>query len=1087
MANVSDKSILTAAGKALLAQLNAEEKALVIDKMIFANVPNRPEYPQPDDVVPTDNVVHQAAVEQRGRLSEDSVIYSTTLASNEGPFEFNWTGAYCSEYGVLVTIDHHSLTPKTVDEPGVSGNTLVRSVVLEYKDIAEITNITVDASTWQYNATPRMKKMDNDVAQANIDQNGKDWFIEEGFLVTPQASAFSIKAGAGYVSGNRVALEFDRSIQVPNKPSFIYIDAHREGTPTGEQVTLFNFVVSAEEKDDYIDSSTGKDVPHFVCKIAQVLGDGSVSDLRPEGESAGKNWSKREMLALSENVKKPVLMSYYNLPQMNGGEVGLRLALSNDGINWNAISSSAISSVNVTTPSIRYSQSFWWVVGDTPNLGFSLYRSKDLVEWELVDDDIVPDGIESNFYDIWDADFFESAEGELCISFSVNHSSSNDAVDSLFYPYFAKVKDIHKAELYPAVKISSQDLDETKSYIDANITHFNGQYVMAIKSERIGDRAIFTLTASELNGVWSNPVDVVRSELPIHEGPSLIVNGGKLWIYYDRITGSNTTDKSYLYRVSDDGVAWSDAANINIDVTNLRHAYCYVVPDGAPINSIVAAKAMFERPVASPEMSLPKSALFAVGSSLTDVVSGLRPTGYSNILAKGSGVFDDDKKVAGQVLPPGYYQNVSQEMWNGKGSSNLISEFNHQSVNNRVTVDRNGDYFQVTVNEVTNHQGVYWSATLSANDVSTFSFISDRDISNNIVVINVNDGSVVAVTNRESVPFGGVYHHSVTFTAPESGDFRAGINTVGLSVADNINVKNIMYELCPYPTPYLNYGVVRKDSVVVYESAALDVRGKYVMCKFSSNFADNNDFIIHGSIRPDGKHTRLRPEGLDYKNCNNVFAFAVFGDDYELDYGYWSCGDDSGRLVNKPYYDDTLPDDVEFIQLGKPGANSVRRSYEYVIVGDFINSEFCSQGDVIQQVVKSYEQTRVLMRPAEEIAPVPFSLVMRREDGSVSEPLHPQKSITSSGTVKPLAYDVLTVPSGTGSHSWSFDGSSLNNGDHFYVLLASNSDLDSLIIMQDENVVLPGGVDMQISKAQLNNDSGIKFMKFPTGKIRRVM
>ncbi|WP_258185571.1 phage tail protein [Vibrio splendidus] len=294
MANVTDKSILTAAGKALLAQLNAEEKALVIDKMIFANVPNRPEYPQPDDVVPSNNVVHEAAVEQRGRLSVDSVIYSTTLTSQEGPFEFNWTGAYCSEYGVLVTIDHHALTPKTADEPGVSGNTLVRSVVLEYKDIAEITNITVDASTWQYNATPRMKKMDNDVAQANIDQNGKDWFIEDGFLVTPQASAFNIKAGAGYVSGNRVTLEFDRNVQVPNKPSFIYVDAHREGTPTGEQVTLFDFVVTAEEKDDYTDANG---VKHFVCKIAQVLVDGSVSDLRPEGESATKNW-------VSKNEKK---------------------------------------------------------------------------------------------------------------------------------------------------------------------------------------------------------------------------------------------------------------------------------------------------------------------------------------------------------------------------------------------------------------------------------------------------------------------------------------------------------------------------------------------------------------------------------------------------------------------------------------------------------------------------------------------------------------------------------------------------------------------------------------------------------------
>ncbi|AGQ92425.1 hypothetical protein M634_13055 [Vibrio parahaemolyticus O1:Kuk str. FDA_R31] len=285
MANTTDKSILTAAGKALLAQLNAEEKPLIIDKMIFGNVPNRPEFPQPDDVVPTDHVVHQEGVEQRGRLSADSVIYSTTLTSDVGPFEFNWTGAYCSEYGVLVTIDHHALTPKSADEPGVAGNTLVRSVVLEYKDIAEITNITVDASSWQYNATPRMKKMDDDVAQAIIDQNGKDWFIEDGLLVTPQASAFNIKAGAGYVSGNRVMLEFDRNVQVPNKPSFIYVDAHREGTPTGEQVTLFDFVITADDKDDYTDANG---VKHFVCKIAQVLVDGSVSDLRPEGVSASR-------------------------------------------------------------------------------------------------------------------------------------------------------------------------------------------------------------------------------------------------------------------------------------------------------------------------------------------------------------------------------------------------------------------------------------------------------------------------------------------------------------------------------------------------------------------------------------------------------------------------------------------------------------------------------------------------------------------------------------------------------------------------------------------------------------------------------
>ncbi|EWS70199.1 hypothetical protein JS85_14345 [Vibrio vulnificus] len=279
MANTTETKILTSAGKALLAQVNAEELPFKLDKLIFANIPEPIGFPQPDDGVPTEYVVFEKRVEQRGRLSPDVVIYSTTLTSKEGPFEFNWTGGYSSEHGVLVTIDHHKRTPKTADEPGVAGNTMVRSITLEYKDIAEITNITVDASSWQYNATPRMKKMDDDVAQAIIDQNGKDWFIDDGFLVTPQASAFNIKAGAGYVSGNRVTLEFDRNVQVPNKPSFIYVDAHREGTPTGEQVTLFDFVITAEEKDDYTDAN---EVKHFVCKIAQVLADGSVSDLRPK-------------------------------------------------------------------------------------------------------------------------------------------------------------------------------------------------------------------------------------------------------------------------------------------------------------------------------------------------------------------------------------------------------------------------------------------------------------------------------------------------------------------------------------------------------------------------------------------------------------------------------------------------------------------------------------------------------------------------------------------------------------------------------------------------------------------------------------
>ncbi|PST93205.1 hypothetical protein C9I86_05780 [Photobacterium sp. NCIMB 13483] len=232
--------ITTKAGEALIAQMQAENKVLVIDKFIFANVPNRSTFPDRDDIVPTEHVVHESAVHEQGRLTENSMIYFTTLASNVGPFSFNWSGLFCSEHNVLVAINFLPSVDKTVDAPGITGNTLVRSFVPEYKGISETTNITVDPSSWQYDAHKRMSKMDNDTAQAIIDQNGKDWFIDNGFIVTPQSGAYSIKACAGYVSGHHVdsinnshttrdAIEWRPNLKVKTKDAlqlFSHTDEH---------------------------------------------------------------------------------------------------------------------------------------------------------------------------------------------------------------------------------------------------------------------------------------------------------------------------------------------------------------------------------------------------------------------------------------------------------------------------------------------------------------------------------------------------------------------------------------------------------------------------------------------------------------------------------------------------------------------------------------------------------------------------------------------------------------------------------------------------------------------------------------------
>ncbi|MFH0227125.1 phage tail protein [Vibrio furnissii] len=298
MATTNTLQVLTKQGEELLARLAAEERELVIDKFIFADVPDRADFPDREEGIPTAYVVHEEPIGEKGRLTENSVIYTATLASNIGPFEFNWSGLYCSEHDVLITVHYPKRTPKTADQPGIAGNTLVRSQVLQYTGVADITNITVEASTWQYNANDRMKKMDSDVAQAIVDQNGKDWFIDDGFQVMPKSdTAVSIMPGAGYVSGNRVSLAFERMVSVPVKPAFIYIDAHREGTPTGEQTTTFSFVASAQELDDYTDAAG---VKHFVCKLGEMLEDGSVSNLRPEGESADKRWVSNEATAQTD-------------------------------------------------------------------------------------------------------------------------------------------------------------------------------------------------------------------------------------------------------------------------------------------------------------------------------------------------------------------------------------------------------------------------------------------------------------------------------------------------------------------------------------------------------------------------------------------------------------------------------------------------------------------------------------------------------------------------------------------------------------------------------------------------------------------
>lgn len=274
-------SIITLEGEKLFALKAQANEQLDIDTFIFANVPAQDASSSIDrsETIPSEHIVHQQSVQQYGRINDNVVVYSTVLDSVTGPFNFNWVGLYSSVNDTLVAINHIPVTSKTVTENGVAGNTLNRNFGIEYSGIAELTGINVEPETWQLDYTARLNGMEELTRQLAADMNGKNWFIGDGFKVTPRetTNSFKVMAGVGYVAGLRIALDADHIFVISNYPQFVYVDAWFDGNSESVWKGKATFIISSDELDDYIDN-TGKQ--HYVLKIAVVSSAEDVEDLR---------------------------------------------------------------------------------------------------------------------------------------------------------------------------------------------------------------------------------------------------------------------------------------------------------------------------------------------------------------------------------------------------------------------------------------------------------------------------------------------------------------------------------------------------------------------------------------------------------------------------------------------------------------------------------------------------------------------------------------------------------------------------------------------------------------------------------------
>ncbi|HHQ4762964.1 TPA: phage tail protein [Aeromonas veronii] len=260
----------------------ATQVPVVLDEFVLANVPDLdPAAPiDPDSgLPPAGQIVHRHKVDQRGRINNDSVAYTIVMDTTVGDFSFNAMYLINKASGMVGMIVHKGLETKlkTDEAAGQTGNSLVKSMLMEYDRAAEATATHVDASTWQIDYAARLRGMDDDQRLQALQFFGPATFYGDGFKLIKESGVYKVQPGVAYVGGLRAELNEVKKITPGAKPVGLWLDIYRAGSLLDAWVNHFTLTLSVPDMVDYLGSNGYQ---HHVAKVAIINADGSVTDVR---------------------------------------------------------------------------------------------------------------------------------------------------------------------------------------------------------------------------------------------------------------------------------------------------------------------------------------------------------------------------------------------------------------------------------------------------------------------------------------------------------------------------------------------------------------------------------------------------------------------------------------------------------------------------------------------------------------------------------------------------------------------------------------------------------------------------------------
>ncbi len=255
---------------------------VVLDEFVFANVPgldpNKP-IDRKEGMPAAGHIVHRQSVNKTGVVNSNTVVYSVTLGTEIGDFDFNWIGLVNKASGTVAMVIHAPTQRKVANRAGQQGNAITRSFLMEYDGAAKETGITTPAETWQIDFTARLGGIDDMQRLINRDHYGAGAFFGNGFLVVKNGAQYVVNAGTGYVGGLRAVLAANQTITVGAKPVKVWVDASYQGNVVSQWAAVVKLTVAATAAD-YTDAAGFK---HYLFAVASIDAAGNITDLRPKG------------------------------------------------------------------------------------------------------------------------------------------------------------------------------------------------------------------------------------------------------------------------------------------------------------------------------------------------------------------------------------------------------------------------------------------------------------------------------------------------------------------------------------------------------------------------------------------------------------------------------------------------------------------------------------------------------------------------------------------------------------------------------------------------------------------------------------